>query len=103
MKRLLSQHIAEQPVIRPNKYPVACSNSDGAACAAHTWINYTDKDGPFREIAIAGGEYPGSRTHVLRGNIVRNIHNLSLRRNPQHHALHYPHIAIAKPKICHKS
>src|SRR5262245_1022181 len=92
--------IAEETIVGTDEDARCHLHRHGAARAADTRIDDKDEDAAFAEIAPARIHHPGSANHILRRDLMRDVHETNVRCDAEHDPLHDANITVAGTEIC---
>lgn len=96
---LFSHHIAKDAVIRADESPVRQLQGDRSPRTPHSGIDYDEMDGIGSEVLIRRVKNVRCLLKVLRGNLMRDVHEADAGGDGEHHAFHGPHVAVSKAEV----
>ena len=97
--RFPGQHVAQHAVVRPDKPPAIGLYGDGPSPGSHARVDDDHVDRVRRPEGISGQQYERAPTDVLWPDVVRNVHQLVVRGDAMHDALHGPHVTVLEAKV----
>ena len=97
--RLIGQKQRKQPIVRADQETLRRSDDECAPPAAHAGVNHRQVNRPGWEIRRRRVEHVCGLTHMLRCNLVGNVHEGHIWDDGKDDALHRPYIAVAGAKI----
>ena len=86
--RLSLQDIGQDPVVRPHEKLISRRDGNRFTRTPDSGIHHGQVDSVRREVRVSLAEREGGRADILRGNRVRDVHEVEIRVDSQHHPLH---------------
>ena len=93
------QSPGQNAVVRADKKAIHRLRRDGSAFASDTRINDDDMNSFLWEKSATGRQRKRACANLARRNLVREIHDVRPRLDPENDALHRAHIPVGDPEV----
>jgi len=96
---MVGEHQAEQAVVGGHEAVRVRFHRQRAAGRAHAGIHHGQEHGAGGKAVDGGGQREAARGHVVRRQLVHQVHELRVRAHREHGALHGPDIVVVDAEV----